>query len=571
MMQRILLLVVLTAHILLPASLHAETLPADPNQARLLMDEGRAAILREDYPAAVRTFDSLLALPPNAYSRDALEFLGLASERRGDIKRARDSYERYLALYPEGPDAQRILQRIGNLPTAKAKTEALRAPRARQESETLVYGGLSQTYYRGNTHIDTRTTINNFVDQATLSLTDQSSLITSLDLTVRERGPNSENRFVFRDTHLKNFLSNQDDINRLTAAYYEHRSKPTDFSLRIGRQPALGGGVLGRFDGGQLGFGLSPKWRLNLVGGEPADSTIDSNRSFVGINTDIGGQGIGWSGNVYVIKQEVDGLADREAVGTEIRHFTPASSVFALIDYDTLFSEPNIGLLQGYWQVTGGGSYNLLVDWRKAPSLQTSTAVMGETTSSVSALMQILGLTEAQMVDRASALTAVSKLFSIGYTKPVNTTWQLGTDFRVSRTSATLGSPTVPPAPDTGNLFMLTEQVIGTGLFAKRDITILSVSVIRASPYDGLALSALNRSLFGKNWTLDANLRWYKQTNEPTGDMVRVTPTVRTTYRWKENMSFELEVGVERTETNSPTVNEINDREYFSLGYRWDF
>jgi hypothetical protein len=555
---------------LLPGLARAEPQATSPEQARLLMDQGRAAILREDYPAAIRAFEDLLSLPTNAYSRDALEFLGLASERNGDIKRARDSYERYLTLYPEGEDAQRMRQRLSNLPvTAAARTETLRKPRERKETETLVYGGLSQTYYRGNTRIDNTTTLGNFVDQSSLSLTDQSQLVTSFDLTMRERGPTHETRYVIRDIHTLNFLTNGENLNRLTAAYVEHRNKPSDFLIRLGRQPALGGGVMGRYDGGQIGYGINPAWRVNLVYGEPVEYTLDANRHFLGVNTDIGAPGNPWSGNLYLIQQTVDGIPDREAVGAELRHFTPTSSVFTLLDYDTLFSEPNIALLQGYWQLAGNDSFNLLVDLRRSPSLQTLTAVTGETTSSISALLQTY--TAEDLVNRASALSATSKMFSAGYNKFLSKSLQLGSDFRVTRTSATLGTNNVPAMPDSNNMYTLTEQLIATGLIARRDVTVISASVIRASPYDGLALAFTNRSLFGKNWSLDASLRWYKQTNEPSGETVRITPTLRTTYRWKENVAFEFEIGVENTETTSPTVHETNDREFFSLGYRWDF
>jgi len=91
------------------------------------MSEGRGAITREDYPAAVRAFTQLLALPENELSRDAREFLALAYERLGDTARARLEYENYLKRYPEGEDSVRVRQRLASLRPAP-RSEPLRSP-----------------------------------------------------------------------------------------------------------------------------------------------------------------------------------------------------------------------------------------------------------------------------------------------------------------------------------------------------------------------------------------------------------------------------------------------------------
>jgi len=54
---------------------------------------------------------------------------------------------------------------------------------------------------------------------------------------------------------------------------------------------------------------------------------------------------------------------------------------------------------------------------------------------------------------------------------------------------------------------------------------------------------------------------------------VKVTPTARVTYAWKDNVSFETELGVEKTwQTDSPNNTKSNSlREFMFFGYRWDF
>jgi tetratricopeptide (TPR) repeat protein len=552
----------------LPPPLAAPVSPAE-RQAQRLMEEGRAAIIREDYQGAVNAFTRLLALPPNSQSKDAQEFLGLAYERSGDAVSAKDEYDRYLRLYPEGDDAERVRQRLANLKTAPPTAMvALRQPEKKETTVTNIFGSLSQYYYHGNSKIDSQITANP-LDRTTLSLTDQSALVTNLDLNARMRSPTHDNRVVVRDTYTANFLEDQDNENRLTAAYYEHKNKATDWNARFGRQPGSTGGVLERFDGIQGGFGLNPKWRLNAVTGRPVDYDIDSDRWFYGVNTDFGIFAEHWGGNLYAIQQTSDGILDRQAVGAELRYTAPRGAFFSLLDYDTSFSEVNIAMLQGNWQGRSNTSYNILLDRRKTPSLSTSNAIIGETTSSISTLLQTYS--EDELRRRAEAVTADSIQYSVGLTHPFNATWQLGGDIRLSRISGIEGTDKVMASEGTGNIHTYTLQAIGTGLFAKRDVTVLSASVINGRDYNGTSYSLTNRSLFGARWTLDTTLQYYHQRDENGTERTRLTPTVRGGYKWKDNLTFEAEYGLERTDTKGPTLEETSKRDFFSLGYRWDF
>lgn len=554
-----------------PAEVAAAATPETEKQAEALMTQGRAAIIREDYRAAIVAFNKLLALPPNSQSKDALEFLGLAYERQGDAALAAQTYERYLGIYREGEDPARVRQRLTNLtaPPPVAAAPALRVPEKKEVTQRLIYGGLSQYYYHGNSKIETQTVTANTLDRTTLSLEDQSALITNLDLNARYRSPTYDNRIVFRDTHTANFLEDQDNVNRLTAAYFEHKNKPADWSARLGRQPGNSGGVLGRFDGATLGYGLAPKWRINAVGGVPVEPDISSDRVFYGLNTEFGLFADRWSGNLYAIQQTVDDILDRQAVGLELRYTAPRGSVFSLVDYDTLFDDLNTVLVQANWTGATNTSYSVLADWRKTPTLQTSTAVVGENTSSIKKLLETYS--EDELRQRAADLTAISKLFSAGLTHLLNTTWQVGGDVRVTNISSTEGTTTVPATEETGNVYTYTLQAIGTALFAQRDVTVMSASLIDAKTYDGQSYALTTRALLGPKWVFDGTVRWYKQEDDAGTTIERVTPSVRLGYRWKENLTFEVEAGIEDSDTKSDTTKETNRRNFYSLGYRWDF
>src|SRR5882762_1129889 len=131
------------------------SVPATVGPAESLMAEGRGAIVREDYAAAVRAFTRLLALPENTLTRDAQEFLALSYERRGDTARAKSEYENYLQRYPEGEDSVRVRQRLASLATAAPQGEPLRTPvEAKPGLRSFTVGSFSQFYYRGNSKID---------------------------------------------------------------------------------------------------------------------------------------------------------------------------------------------------------------------------------------------------------------------------------------------------------------------------------------------------------------------------------------------------------------------------------
>jgi len=537
------------------------------------MAEGRGAITREDYRSAIRAFTALLALPDNSQTRDAREFLALSYERAGDTGRAKAEYENYLKRYPEGEDSARVRQRLANLRPA-ARQPALRAPaRTDSRSRTLVYGGLSQFYYRGKSKIDSETlqpTTNTF-ERTTLSLTDQSALYTDVNLTARFLDQTHDSRIVFRDTNTQNYVEGQSDRNRVNAAYYEYRYKPADFSARVGRQPAYGGGVLGRFDGALLGFGGASKVRLNLVGGEPVDygASIDSTRRFYGVSADLGPFNRNWTGNLYRIRQDVDGTTDRDAVGTELHYVAPQGGVFALVDYDMMFRHVNIATVQGNWLAPWKSSFNLLLDYRMSPSLQTSTAVFGEATTSIRTLLETYS--EDELRQRARALTARTAFASAGVTHPVSKVWQLGADFRVARISHTDGTNNVPGSPGSGYIYTPGVQAIGSGLFVQHDVNAFSLTRVKAPSYAGTAYGVNNRSPVGANWTLGGSLLLYAQDNDSGSELRRVFVSVRAEYRVKPSVTLEVEVGADDTSNKSSIAEDKVNRRYFSLGYRWDF
>jgi hypothetical protein len=159
----------------------------------------------------------------------------------------------------------------------------------------------------------------------------------------------------------------------------------------------------------------------------------------------------------------------------------------------------------------------------------------------------------------------------IGATHNFNPTWQLGGDIKRYNISGTPASGALPATPDTGNIFVYTVQGIGTGLLTKRDVSVLSLSYLTGETYNGESIAINNRTLFQEKWTFDLSLVYYMQEGSTGTDLTRLTPIVRVGYRWRDSVTFELEAGMEKGQTTSSTQTEDFTRNFYMLGYRWDF
>jgi len=537
-------------------------------QANDLLERSRAALTRGDNKTAIRVLGQLLKLPPNRHSQDAQELIGLAHERHGETAQAKEEYVLYLRLYPEGEGTERVRQRLANLEMAPT-TKTLVAVKKKQVDVSTAYGGLSQYYYRGNSRAEITQMIGPTMPE-TLTALDQSALISNLDITGRFRSGDYDNRVVVRDSYTLNFLENAEDVNRLYSAYAEVRNKLHDYSGRLGRQPGNSGGVLGRFDGISMGYSIFPKWRVNIVAGEPVEfNPINSDKQFWGTSLDLGTFAEHWNGSAYYLSQTVDGIIDRQAVGTELRYFDPHRSMLSLVDYDLSYGTLNIALLQGTLQVGNKTNMNLLIDHRKAPVLQTSNAVIGETDTSIRS--QLLTLSEDQLRALAETRTPTADLILFGATHNFSPTWQLGGDIKRYNISGTPASGTLPASPGTGNVYVYTVQGIGTGLLTKRDVSVLSLSYLVSDTYDGESVAFNNRTLIEEKWTFDLSLRYYQQKDNQGTDLTRLTPILRIGYRWRDKFTFEFEAGMEKGQTTSSIQTEDSTRNFYALGYRWDF
>ena len=559
-----------------PGAPAAEARPEVAAEAAAAMATARDALRRDDFEAAILALNRVLNLPPNRESQEAQELIGVAREKLGELDKAKVEYELYLKLYPEGAGAARVRDRLAALGAAPA-VAAPRPPFERPPGAPAysAWGSFSQFYYGGQSRVQQTTTVVTPATGATtletnaLTATDQSQLITTADLNGRwQQGP-WDNRVVFRDAYTANFLSGQGNSNRLYALYGETRYLPTNMLARAGRQIGTGAGVLGRYDGGLFNWGLRPDWRLGLIAGQLVDSPPGIHQSFVSASLDADNFLPNTNGQLFAVYQRVAGTTDRMGVGGEVRYFNTTKTAYGLFDYDPTFHAVNIASFQGTWQFPTGTLLNVLADYRRSPTLQLANVSVPEQTSDIGALIDAKGASALR--DEAKAFTPISKVYLVGITQPFAEKWQFGFDFRISSLTGTPAIGVLPAIPGTGNIYTYTAQVIGTSLTRFQDILVVNGSVLRGSLLDGVQAGIDWRFVPVALLTVEPAFKYYHQTDNTGTRLTRFTPGIRLIYQLRERFSLEGEYDFERTRTSGETLDNLEYRHFFYLGWRWDF
>ncbi len=552
------------------ASLTAEqAAAAETNQqARALMVQGRDALAAKNNEAAVEAFNKLLLLPPSDFTQDAQEWVGVARERANQKERARVEYELYLRLYPEGESAARVAQRLAGLSGNGADVGIVETVEKKQQARWMTFGAISSRYYYGRSKIESTQTFNGAPETLSTSLTDQSMLITSVDATERYTSDEYDGRLVFRDVNTKNFLANKSGQNRVYAAYGEVKGRTNPYLVRLGRQSAYGGGVLGRFDGLAGAYGNAEDLRVNAVAGSLADYSQGSKPKFYGASVDSG------AFSVYGINQTVEGITDRRAVGTEWRYYEGKQSAYALLDYDTYFKAVNAAQFMG---TTGlnNATLNYMIDHRKAPSLSIRTALNGASTSSVNDLLQTMSASSLR--DLALSRTAISNMGQVGVVVPWREKWQVGGDLRLSNTTGLPASGTtalegiLAATPSRGTEKSVTGQVIGSGIYSLGDVWSASATFSSSNAAIGNSFYLYNHKQFNSGWMMDASLQLSSFKDQLGGKTTRKSPMLRGAYRFREQFYFDVDGGIEYNDYSGPQSNTKTTRYFYSAGLRWDF
>jgi tetratricopeptide (TPR) repeat protein len=526
------------------------------------MEDARQAMANNNYAQAIALYLKILDYPPHSYSQDALEYLGVARERSGNLASAKITYEDYLKLYPKSEGAERVRQRLAGLVTAQAPAQKKLPDEQRPLAPAgwIVYSSLSQ-YYRHDS-----TASNGASPVAT-----QSALNTHLDVAGQLRRTEYELRTRFSGGYLNDFLNNNKNLLNISNLYVDAASAHRDLSGRLGRQSQISGGVLGRFDGLSLTYMLNSFVKLNAVSGYPVDlmapDRVNSDTDFHGVNFDLSNFANAWSFKAFAIEQASEGLLDRRALGGEIHYVRRNYSLFGLVDYDIAFNALNTAMLLGNWTFADNAMLNFVAARGKSPTLTLRNALIGQGTTSLAVLSQ--RFSEDEMRALAKDRTPDTTNYTLRFNYPLNAKLFVGGDLTLSTISSTPASGGVEAMPaDKDNSLGL--QLIAYGLIKQGDMSIFGVRQNNNSDSDTTSLNLLLRYPIAA-WRLNPWLRIDQRRYALDGSRQwTLAPAIRAAYQLGKRVQLEGETGGEwSTHDAAGTVDKSNEF-YFSLGYRVD-
>ena len=367
-MFRVLSLLLITFSLLVSTGVRAAT-PSMPEMTAVdLFTGARTAMTQGDPSTAILYFNTLLNMPLNEYSQEAQELIGMAREDARQTDKARAEYESYLKMYPLGVNADRVRRRLAgldkNVPQDGKPAEAKKKP-IREIRQATTNASVSQYYYGGATQSPDKSKV------------DVSTLITNVEASERYRFYEWDTKLVFRDTQIHNMLSGSADRNNVQSFYLEQANTVEDYSWRVGRQTSVGQGVLGRFDGATGRYRIDEDFRLTGVIGVPDEGSHHStktDRHFYGAGIELNNPNYHWTGNVYTMQQVADGLVERRSLGGEARYFNDDTFWLASLDYDTVYHQTTLAMLQGSVTV-GTYTFNTLLDHRNSTILGAEYAI----------------------------------------------------------------------------------------------------------------------------------------------------------------------------------------------------
>jgi len=536
---------------------------SDDNEkkAKSLMLRAEQAMKDKKYRLAVGLYNKIIALNQTSHLQDAMEYLGLAREKNGQLIHAREDYRLYLKKYRKGEDSSRVRQRLISLITLLSKPRKRLKKGGSRRIEGRLYGSLLQ-FYR------------NDVFSSDQSETTTETLTTNINLLYRKKTNSLNIKSQFNANHIKyinrSTISDKERINLLFVDIADSNNKK---SLRLGRQSQNKGGVIGRMDGAWIGYRLTPTWKLNLVAGYPVQTSISNiaqkNRPFWGLSADIGTIEKYWNFNAYTITQKIDSIFDRKAIGGEVRYRKDKQNHFFLFDYDIHYSELNTLFYVGNLQFNNKASVVVTMTQRNSPILTTLNATQGQTTQSIEALL--LTYTESELYQIAKDRTAKYNSFSVSSTLPISKKWRFNADVTMSNLSSTTGSANVAAVEGTGNELFYSAQLIGYNVFNANETSRYQVRYDDTKSFKRTRLTASTRfKLNNEKWRLRPQITLENRINSNGAKNNIVTTGLKFDYKVRRKFKVEFDVSYEQGKTDFPVS--ITENNYFiSAGFIWDF
>jgi Outer membrane lipoprotein/SPOR domain len=551
----------------------------DPVERKQLFETAGRALRAHQYPEAIEMLTKLQRQPEFPQRAAAQELLGLARERAGEIAHAKAEYEEYLRRYPKGPAADRVRTRLRILRAATAPERSGGGDSATEAGHGWnVSGGATQLYRR-----DTfETSLGGTLPTKQPSRVVENAIFTDTDVFARHTGERLDFSFRLNAGLEENFLRskalavgepNLDNRVRVTTAFFDLDDKLSGLRARIGRQTATTDGIFGTFDGAMLQYQVHPGWALRGTVGSPilnAQDNLDTRRRFATLALDYGPELAHWNSSFYLTQETLEGVRDRQAVGTEWQYFVPGRSVVSYVDYDTQYHSLNAAVLLGTVQLPDRWLLTVDLERRNAPLLTTENALIGQV--GIGTLPQLQQTySQQQIFQLAKDRTPMLSTYSVSAMKQLGERFQVMLDVFVTQESATPASGGVEAIPGTlGSDISYQVQLFGTGLLSNADFHQLVLRYDHLPTADSTGVDYIARYPIWGSWRIGPRFLVQRIVNDSGPVQYVYNPYAHADWQ-RHGRMIEIEAGTEIG--RNPDVLQIGNttRLFVSMGYRVNF
>jgi tetratricopeptide (TPR) repeat protein len=554
------------------------------------MDEGRAALKKSNYNAAIQIFTKILKYPENQYSAEAQELLGLARQKSGQLTDAKAEYEDYLRRYPSGEGSERVRQRLAGILTASGDPGVqLRAPNgqppgtarlARNGETTWTFSGSASEFYVRNDSFRTVRDPSIAPDPSAdpdAHRVHQNELLTNLDAVATWNNDQTKGKIRFSGSEEHRFTSESMDVYGVAALFVDTQVKDWNLRAVLGRQTLNTDGILGRFDGALLSWQALPWIRFDLVGGSPAFSRFDqpfkAQRYFYSAGVGFGPFFGGLETTLYAIEQRDRWLLDRQAVGAEFRYFSPDKFAFGTVDYDIHFQRLNAAIFSGSWTLPDQSTIYGGADYRRTPYLSTWNALLNQPFTTLYDMLRFQSNEQIQQL--ALDQTPTYKSAMIGFSHPLSDKLQGSADATVVNLNQPIVGVALDPSLATlpaGNEYYYSAQLIGSNVIKDGDMYVTALRYSQMTTANMYVVDINTRYPLIGDFRIGPRLRFgYRTGNGIDLKEYTALPSVLIDYYPNKNLNLEFEIGAQWTRSDQAGVRSTNTELFLTLGLRYDF
>ena len=503
------------------------------------LDAAKRAFTAGEYEQSILVLRELLDAEEALVAMSALEYLGVAYQHLGQIAEAEAVFQRFLREHANEAAAVRVQQRLDALALQQRERGGIDRPIAarRRASNWDVRVDLSQEFWRFAAERDG------------LGETDvASSLLSWADLDVRRSGTRFDTAVRVNAGYLHDLDASTptgQQANALVSnAYVNVADNELNWHARLGRQTLYADGVFGRFDGLRVSKALNERYRVNLNAGLPVDApgfVADGDRQFVAASVDGALFDDRVQLNGYGVMGQIDGIADRQAVGGRAALRRERWSLQGAVDYDVSYNALNSALLQGDWRLLPRLSAYARAHFFASPLLLTRNALIGQPVATLDALRDRYSTSQLRFLARQR--TRDASLFALGSTYRLSERWLAKADVSYYSADDLPGVDGLAGLPSETHI-VSRASLTGTSLFRGRDTTILTAQLSSNKRYDLLTTWFDYRLPLGSKLRIAPRLALSLRSGGASVDDAWIaTPSVRVLYRPRPRYRLELELG----------------------------